>query len=244
MAGPIVKEDGNVKLYTNCLLLASLVLCRYWVNSDTKPKEDSFNMWNMWNIVDSWSKPSFNQAFESPDHCRPTRLSVDSQQWSLFQLAEYTLLRFFSIKKFFRFYPLIKNSSKVRFLFLHTHVLFSQVPLFVRWNSSVQSSGRSPPHRACQRRQEEFRPPHFCQGFSSFSSKLPPLPLDRRVCPLARRNFWEPWRCPLGPRLLFGWPLFILSPLLIGPQRSFAISLWFQYNSSILDFYLFLLKIL
>ena len=199
-------------------------------------------MWNMWNIVDSWSKPSFNQAFESPDHCRPTRLSVDSQQWSLFQLAEYTLLRFFSKKKIFRFYPLIRNSSKVRFLFLHMHDSFSQVPLCVRWDSPVQSSGRSPPHRACQRRQEEFRPPHFCQGFSSFSSELPPLPLDRRVCPLARRNFWEPWRCPLGPRLLFGWPLFILSPLLIGPQRSFAISLWFQYNSSILDFYLFFIE--
>ena len=128
MAGPIVKEDGNVKLYTNCLLLASLVLCRYWVNSDTKPKEDSFNMWNMWNIVDSWSKPSFNQAFESPDHCRPTRLSVDSQQWSLFQLAEYTLLRFFSIKEFFR----LDFSS-------YAHMVYFRRSLFL-YVETVQSS--------------------------------------------------------------------------------------------------------
>ena len=133
MAGPIVKlfifkEDGNVKLYTNCLLLASLLLCRYWVNSDTKPKEDSFNMWNMWNIVDSWSKPSFNQAFESPDHCRPTRLSVDSQQWSLFQLAEYTLLRFFSIKEFFR----LDFSS-------YAHMVYFRRSLFL-YVETVQSS--------------------------------------------------------------------------------------------------------
>ena len=88
--------------------------------------------------MDSWSKPSFNQAFESLDHCRPTRLSVDSQQWSLFQLAEYTLLRFFSMTKFFRFIHLSETLLRLDFS-SYTRMFYFRRSLFL-YVETVQSS--------------------------------------------------------------------------------------------------------
>ena len=75
------------------------------------------------------------QAFESLDHCRPTRLSVDSQQWSLFQLAEYTLLRFFSIKIFFH---LSKTPLRLDFS-SYTRMFYFRRSLFL-YVETVQSS--------------------------------------------------------------------------------------------------------
>ena len=160
-----------------------------WHNSsEISSKVDSCDYIAVWTfkLIENLKSVLF-QAFESLEHCRPTRLSVDSQQWSLFQLAEYTLLRFeYKITRDRAFHPL-------SFVFSRALICCSLTCTYYLFPGASSCTWKQ---RLCWTRTAFPALWSETQTSSPLSRCLVnhstwKINIVRKPCPTGRRNSWE-----------------------------------------------------